>query len=65
MAKTNPSEFYRQVREEGRKVTWPSRKETGVTTLMVFIFVAIMAVFFLLVDTIASYGVRAILGLGG
>ena len=65
MAKTNPSEFYRQVREEGRKVTWPSRKETGVTTLMVFIFVSIMAVFFLLVDTIASYGVRAILGLGG
>ena len=65
MAKTNPGEFVQQVRREMAKVTWPSRRETLVTTMMVFIFVAISAVFFLLVDQVLSVGVKAILGLGG
>ncbi len=65
MAKTNPLEFYRQVRQEVAKVTWPSRKETGVTTAMVIVFVIIMAIFFLLVDQIASWLVQLVLGLGG
>jgi preprotein translocase subunit SecE len=65
MAKTNPMEFVQQVRREVAKVTWPSRRETMVTTMMVFIFVTISAVFFLLVDQILSVGVKAILGLGG
>jgi preprotein translocase subunit SecE len=65
MAKTNPGEFVQQVRREMAKVTWPSRRETMVTTMMVFIFVAISAVFFLLVDQVLSFGVKAILGLGG
>ncbi len=65
MAKTNPLEFYRQVRQEVAKVTWPSRKETGVTTAMVIVFVIIMALFFLLVDQIASWLVQLVLGLGG
>ena len=65
MAKTNPLEFYRQVRQEMAKVTWPSRKETGVTTAMVIVFVMIMAVFFLLVDQVASWLVQLVLGLGG
>jgi preprotein translocase subunit SecE len=65
MAKTNPGEFVQQVRREMAKVTWPSRRETMVTTMMVFIFVAISAVFFLLVDQVLSVGVKAILGLGG
>jgi preprotein translocase subunit SecE len=65
MAKTSPAEFIRQVRQEVSKVTWPTRKETGITTLMVFIFVAIMAVFFLVVDQIAAFLVRLILGIGG
>ena len=65
MAKTSPSEFIRQVRQEVSKVTWPTRKETGITTVMVFIFVAIMAVFFLIVDQIASFLVRLVLGIGG
>ncbi|NBB83367.1 MAG: preprotein translocase subunit SecE [Alphaproteobacteria bacterium] len=64
MAKTNPAQFVRQVRQEVSKVTWPTRKETAITTTMVFIFVAIMAVFFLVVDQIASFVVRFILGLG-
>ena len=65
MAKTNPLEFYRQVRQEVAKVTWPSRKETLVTTAMVIVFVIIMAIFFLVVDQIASWLVQLVLGLGG
>ena len=65
MAKTNPGELVQQVRREMAKVTWPSRRETMVTTIMVFIFVAISSVFFLLVDQVLSVGVKAILGLGG
>ncbi|WP_416898299.1 MAG: preprotein translocase subunit SecE [Minwuia sp.] len=62
--KTNPMEFMRQVRAEGAKVTWPSRKETGVTTVMVFIMVALASVFFLVVDLIIQTGVGYILELG-
>ena len=65
MAKTNPGEFIRQVRQEVGKVTWPTRKETGITTAMVFVMVAVAAVFFLLVDWIVSHGVKLVLGLGG
>ncbi len=65
MAKTNPLQFFRQVNQERSKVTWPTRKETTVTTIMVFIFVAIMSVFFLVVDQAASWLVRTIIGLGG
>jgi preprotein translocase subunit SecE len=65
MAKTSPGEFIRQVRQETAKVTWPTRKETGVTTIMVFIMVVIAAIFFLLVDQVLSFGVKFLLGLGG
>lgn len=64
MAKTSPAEFVRQVRQETSKVTWPSRKETGITTAMVFIMVTIAALFFLAVDWVLSTGVRFILQLG-
>ncbi len=64
-AKTSPNEFLRQVRQETSKVTWPVRKEIMVTTGMVFVMVAIMSMFFLVVDWVLSQGVRAILGLGG
>ena len=65
MVKTNPGEFVRQVRQEAAKVTWPTRKETGVTTVMVFIMVTLAAVFFFAVDQILSFGVRQVLGIGG
>ncbi len=65
MAKTSPGEFIRQVRQETSKVTWPSRKELGVSVMMVFIMVFIAAMFFLLVDQILASGVRVVLGLGG
>ncbi|MDE0813189.1 MAG: preprotein translocase subunit SecE [Alphaproteobacteria bacterium] len=65
MAKTNPVVFMRQVRQEVEKVTWPTRKETGITTTMVFIMVALAAVFFLLVDQVISKLVKLVLGIGG
>ncbi len=64
MAKVSPAEFVRQVRQEASKVTWPSRKETGITTIMVFIMVTLAAIFFLLVDLGLSNIVRLILNLG-
>jgi len=65
MAKTNPAVFMRQVRQEVSKVTWPTRKETAITTAMVFVMVTLAAIFFLIVDQIISVGVQQILGLGG
>jgi preprotein translocase subunit SecE len=64
MAKTSPVEFYQQVRQEVSRVTWPSRKETVVTTAMVFVMVFIAAAFFFVVDQVFSAGVRLIFGLG-
>jgi preprotein translocase subunit SecE len=64
MAKTSPIEFFRQVRQEVSRVTWPTRKETMVTTAMVFVMVFIAAVFFFVVDQVFSAGVRLIFGLG-
>ena len=62
MAKTNPFEFVQQVREEAAKVTWPSRRETMISTAMVFVMVAIASVFFLIVDTGLNWGVQKLLG---
>ena len=64
MAKTNAAEFIQQVRQELSRVTWPTRKETMVTTAMVFVMVFIAAVFFFVVDQAMSYGVRLLFGLG-
>ena len=64
MTRTSPFEFIRLVRQEIDKVTWPTRKETIVTSIMVFIMVFVCAVFFLVVDRILSWGVSLVLGLG-
>jgi preprotein translocase subunit SecE len=65
MAKINPAQFIQEVRQEGSKVTWPTRKESMVSTGMVFVMVILSALFFFLVDTILANGVQAIFGLGG
>ena len=62
MAKTNPREFIDQVRSETSKVTWPTRKETAVTTVMVMIMVFFAALFFLGADTVLSWIVGLVLG---
>ena len=59
----NPIEFVREVRSEVARVTWPTRRETMITTSMVFIFVVIAAVFFLLADKIIGFVVRTLLGI--
>jgi len=55
-------EFFQQVRREMKKVTWPSWKETWLTTLMVFIMVGITMVFFFVVDTILNQGELLLVG---
>ena len=64
MAKYSPAQFVQQVRQEAAKVTWPTRKETTVSTGMVFLMAVLAAVFFFLVDLALSWGVRLIFGLG-
>jgi len=65
MAKTSPGQFIQQVRQETSKVTWPTRKETGVTTGTVFVMVIVAAIFFFLVDQLLATAVKAIFGFGG
>ena len=65
MSKVNPPQFIRQGRQEVAKVSWPSRKETGIGTIMVFMMVFLAAIFFFVVDLGLSWGVQLILGLGG
>ena len=64
MANTTPLEFLRQVRQEVGRVSWPTRKETTVTTAMVFAMVIVAAIFFFLVDEILARGVQLVLGIG-
>jgi len=64
MARTGPFEFIQQVRTEAGKVTWPSRKETLITTVMVVIMAIAAGIFFLLADQAISRIVTFILGLG-
>ena len=63
--KTNPLQFFGEVRREGQKVTWPTPNETRITTIMVLIMVLIAGVFFLTVDFILGFAVRGLLGLFG
>ncbi len=65
MAKTNVAQFIREVRQEVSKVTWPTRRETTVSTIMVFVMVFLAALFFFLVDQVLSLGVEVLLGIGG
>jgi preprotein translocase subunit SecE len=57
----NPFNFAQQVRGEAAKITWPSRRETVTTTIMVFIMAALFATFFFLIDSLVSVGLRLIL----
>lgn len=63
-SKTNPFAFLQQVRTEVAKVTWPTRRETMITTIMVFIMVVLASVFFLVVDQTIGWLVGQLLGFG-
>lgn len=62
--RTSPIQFLQEVRREASKVTWPTWKETWLTTIMVFIMVALVMTFFAIVDYVLGVGVRIFLGLG-
>ena len=62
MAKVNPILFFKQVKQEVKKVTWPTRKEVTQTSIMVLILVAIAAGFFFLVDWVFALIVKLIFG---
>ena len=65
VAKTSIGEFVTQVRNEGRKVVWPTRKETVTTAIMVLIMTTLLAIFFLGVDAFFASIVKFLLGLLG
>ena len=60
----NPIQFLQQVRAEAVKIVWPSRRETGISTVMVIVFAALAAVFFLLTDRVIAFVVAFLLGIG-
>ena len=64
MAEFNPAKFIREVRQEMNKVTWPTRQETTISTVMVLVLGLISALFFLLVDGVLAAAIQWILGLG-
>lgn len=64
MARTNPAQFIQQVRAEAAKVVWPTRRETLLTTVMVFIMATLAAIFFFFVDQIIGLGIDQIFRLG-
>ena len=63
--KTNPFQFLQQVRAEAAKIVWPSRRETGISTVMVLIMAFSASIFFLLADQVISRLVAFLLGVGG
>jgi preprotein translocase subunit SecE len=63
MAKS-PFKFLQEVRTETEKVTWPTRRETAITTAMVFVMVLVASIFFLIADQIIRLFVTFVLGIG-
>ncbi len=60
--RTSPLAFFRQVKAEAKKITWPSRQETMVSTIAVFIMVVIASIFLYFADQIMAFAVRLIMG---
>ena len=63
MTALNPAKFIREVRQEMKKVTWPTRKETLVSTSMVLILAILAAIFFVTIDWLIHMAINAVLGL--
>jgi preprotein translocase subunit SecE len=62
MATVSPGLFVRQVRQELAKVTWPSRRETLMSLVLVFVFCLVLGLYFLVVDKVLAWGVSLIFG---
>src|SRR4029078_12799100 len=65
MAKISPFKFLQEVRTEVDKVTWPTRRETMITTAMVFVMVAVASILFLVADQVIRIVVTYISGVAG
>jgi preprotein translocase subunit SecE len=63
MAKISPFKFLQEVRSETDKVTWPTRRETAITTIMVFVMVAVASVLFLVADQVIRLFITFVLGI--
>ena len=61
---TNPFTFLQQVRAETAKVTWPTRRETMISSVMVLVFAVIAMLFFFAADQLMAFAVEFILGIG-
>ncbi|MCB9988332.1 MAG: preprotein translocase subunit SecE [Rhodospirillales bacterium] len=60
----SPVEYVRQVKSEMKKITWPTRHETTVSTIAVFIMVVLASLFLFMADQVLSFLVKLVLGLG-
>ena len=65
MAKISPFKFLQEVRAEADQVTWPTRRETLITTIMVFVMVALASILFLVADQVIRIVITFILGIAG
>ena len=59
----SPFRFFQEVRSETDKVTWPTRRETMITTIMVFVMVAVASVLFLVADQAIRILITFVLGI--
>jgi preprotein translocase subunit SecE len=59
----SPFKFLQEVRSETNKVTWPTRRETVITTIMVFVMVALASIFFFAADQVIRYVITLLLGI--
>ena len=62
--KTSPALFVRQVRQELQKVTWPSRRDTFISSLIVILLIFLFSLFFLLSDQVWSFSIKKIIEIG-
>jgi preprotein translocase subunit SecE len=62
MAQANPGQFVREVRQELGKVTWPTRRETTMSLILVAVMCVVMGLYFLVVDRILVWGMSLIFG---
>ena len=60
----NPFQFIQEVRAEGSKVTWPTRRETVITTVLVIVMCILASLFLFAVDRLIHFGISFILGMG-
>lgn len=61
----NPAKFAREVRQEAKRVIWPTRRETMISTAMVMVLALVAAVFFVIMDSLIALVIQRVLGIGG